>query len=34
MARGTKIAVVVGLLLVAAAGAYYYWQSVNASSAP
>lgn len=32
MTSTTKTALVIGLLLVAAAGAYYYWQSVNASS--
>jgi hypothetical protein len=34
MGKETKIALVIGLLLVAAAGAYYYWQSVNATNSP
>jgi hypothetical protein len=34
MSHNTKVALVVGLLLVAAAGAYYYWQSVNSVNSP
>jgi hypothetical protein len=34
MTKGTQTALIVGLLLIAAAGAYYYWQSTNSANSP